>query len=144
MANADAGNGKDVKTNITLTGTAAGNYTLTQPAGITVNIIPAGDAKTIFYWANEQDGVLYSTDGDSFTLSRGAGQSLTITADPEDTETYTNQRWFINATPQTAANGQASFTFNSAGRPNGTYRIDLMVQKGVANYSRFFTVTVTN
>lgn len=38
MANKNAGNGKAVTTNITLTGANAGSYTLTQPAGITVDI----------------------------------------------------------------------------------------------------------
>ncbi|MDR2579736.1 MAG: YDG domain-containing protein, partial [Fibromonadaceae bacterium] len=41
MANANVGSGKEVTTNIALSGEAAGNYTLTQPAGITVNIAKA-------------------------------------------------------------------------------------------------------
>ncbi|MDR3002169.1 MAG: YDG domain-containing protein, partial [Fibromonadaceae bacterium] len=38
IANAEVGNGKAVTTNIALTGADAGNYTLTQPTDITVNI----------------------------------------------------------------------------------------------------------
>ena len=41
MANKNADDNKAVTTNITLTGAAAGNYTLTQPTGISVNITPA-------------------------------------------------------------------------------------------------------
>jgi uncharacterized repeat protein (TIGR02543 family) len=40
MINSDIGNNKAVTTTITLTGDDAGNYTLTQPTGITVNIAP--------------------------------------------------------------------------------------------------------
>jgi len=42
MANADAGTNKAVTTAIELIGAASGNYTLTQPAGITVNIGTTG------------------------------------------------------------------------------------------------------
>jgi hypothetical protein len=102
-----------------------------------------GDAQlTTFYWANEKDGVLYSTAGNGFSLSRSAGQFLTINA--SSTADYSNQMWFINSVLQTASNGQADFTFSSVGKANGTYRIDLMVEKDGANYSRAFTVTVTN
>jgi len=41
IENANAANNKSVTTGISLTGNAASNYTLTQPAGITVNITPA-------------------------------------------------------------------------------------------------------
>lgn len=40
IANANVGNNKAVTTAITLSGASAGNYTLTQPAGLTVNITP--------------------------------------------------------------------------------------------------------
>jgi hypothetical protein len=40
IVNANTGNGKAVSTNIQLAGASAGNYTLTQPNGITVNILP--------------------------------------------------------------------------------------------------------
>jgi hypothetical protein len=43
MANANVGQGKAVTTNITLSGTASANYTLTQPTNITVNITTSAD-----------------------------------------------------------------------------------------------------
>jgi hypothetical protein len=123
--------------------------TRTTTFSITVNIKSSGgtDGEVVlaFYWVNEQTGVLFGTEGNGtdggFTLSRSAGQTLSITAQDAD---YTNQRWFIGGVPQTALNGEASLTFNSASRPNGVYRIDLMVEKGGVNYSRSFTVTVIN
>ena len=42
VSDAKVGNAKPVVTNITLTGSKASNYTLTQPTGIKVNITPAG------------------------------------------------------------------------------------------------------
>jgi uncharacterized repeat protein (TIGR02543 family) len=44
IADADAGDNKPVTTNISLTGTRANNYTLTQPTNITVNISKANGA----------------------------------------------------------------------------------------------------
>ena len=44
LADANAGNAKAISTAITLTGTDAGNYTLTQPSNITVNVTKATGA----------------------------------------------------------------------------------------------------
>ena len=113
-----------------------------------VDISPSADATFAFYWANQQNGILYGTDGagtnGAFTLSRGSAQTLTITADPDDEASYTNQRWYIGNTLQVVSNNEPSFTFSSVGRPNGTYLINLIVDADGASYSRTFTVTVTN
>ncbi len=64
FASANAGNGIAVTVSgLTLTGTAAGNYTLTQPSGLTANITKAGVTITSGLTANDKpyDGTTTAT-----------------------------------------------------------------------------------
>jgi len=77
--NANVGNGKPVTTAMTLSGTDAGNYTLTQPSGLTANITPKGltvtgaDASNKVYDGNTDATITGATlsgavKGDDVTL----------------------------------------------------------------------------
>lgn len=63
VATADAGDGKSVTvTGFALSGSKAGNYTLTQPIGVTVNILPAGlTAPTVNLSSDSANGGLSVT-----------------------------------------------------------------------------------
>lgn len=83
--NAGVGNGKDVSIDpLTLTGADAGNYTLTQPTGIKVNItqknisgatITLGAQKT--YNGSEQDVVISKVTVDGTDLTAGSDYTIT-------------------------------------------------------------------
>ena len=60
---ADVGSGLTVTTAITLTGADSGNYTLIQPAGITVNITPADNTVSAFTCADVTFGTVPSPSG---------------------------------------------------------------------------------
>ncbi|GLQ89873.1 YDG domain-containing protein [Dyella flagellata] len=82
FASANAGNNIAVGTGMTVSGTDAGNYTLTQPAGLAANITPyvLNLSGTRLYDANTDanaglfgsSGVLNGINGDTLTLS-GSG-----------------------------------------------------------------------
>ena len=74
IANADAGTDKSVTTAISLTGTSAGNYTLTQPTGITVNITKADQAPLTITPVAEQ---IYQVPNAAIPLSTGTTGSGT-------------------------------------------------------------------
>lgn len=101
-------------------------------------IIPLGTAKVIYTWVNENDQIV--TSGGSTTLSRGAGQTLTISVTGSG---YSDYQWSYNGSVVTGAT-TGSYTFNSAGKTNGVYNIDLRVKKGGAWYSTSIPITVTN
>jgi hypothetical protein len=78
FANANAANGKAVTAADVLGGTAAGNYTLTQPTGLTANITPAPLSVTANSVTKAYDKVAYaSVAGDviysGFVNSEGVG-----------------------------------------------------------------------
>ena len=94
--NAGVGNGKDVAIDpLSLTGADAGNYTLTQPTGIKVNItqknisgatISLGTQKT--YNGSEQDVVISKVTVDGTDLT--AGSDYTITSGDKATDVGDN------------------------------------------------------
>lgn len=75
FASANAGNNLTITPNMTLGGSAAGNYTLTQPTGLTANIIPAqlGITATAVY-----NGGTFFLNPTSFTVN-GLVNNETIT-----------------------------------------------------------------
>ena len=103
---------------------------------------PSGEAKIVYYWVNEEEGKLEFTGGTvTASLSRSAEEHLAITASGSG---YTNQRWYLNGTAQSASDNHPSYNFYSVGQPNGKYNVDLVVEKGGRYYSANFVVTVTN
>ncbi len=88
ITSADVGNGKDVTfTALNISGTDAGNYTLTQPTGIKVNITQATpEVGTVsysggtIYTSTDLSTISLSMDGSAVgpgTLALNAGQTLT-------------------------------------------------------------------
>ncbi|GHU25368.1 hypothetical protein FACS1894164_14490 [Spirochaetia bacterium] len=100
--------------------------------------IATGTAKVIYTWVNENDQIV--TSGASATLSRGAGQTLTISTTGSG---YSNFQWSYNGSVVTGAT-TGSYTFNSAGKTNGIYNIGLQVKKDNAWYSTLIAITLTN
>ena len=102
MSDATAGSSKSVTTSITLTGSAAGNYTLTPPTGITVNIsrksvtingLTAGNkvydgnaAATVNGTATLSDNY----DGANLTISEGTAAFDSAGAGTGKTVTFSN------------------------------------------------------
>ncbi|MCL2761664.1 MAG: YDG domain-containing protein, partial [Treponema sp.] len=97
-----------------------------------------------YYWVNQQD-ILATTDfaGDgSISLSRGAGHTLTITADGTG---YTDQRWSVNGINDASYPiGSIEYIFSAAGKTVGAqYTIGLRVVNGGRYYNTNFVVTIT-
>ncbi|MHC6204150.1 chitobiase/beta-hexosaminidase C-terminal domain-containing protein [Breznakiellaceae bacterium SP9] len=100
--------------------------------------IATSTAKVIYTWVNENDQIV--TSSGSTTLSRGSGQNLTISVTGSG---YSDFQWFYNGGAVTGAS-TSSYIFNSAGKTNGIYNIDIRVKKGSAWYSTSIPITVTN
>ncbi|GHU58548.1 hypothetical protein FACS189444_2380 [Spirochaetia bacterium] len=104
--------------------------------------IATGTAKVIYTWVNENDQIV--TSGGSTTLSRGAGETLTISVTGIG---YSDFQWSYNGSVVTGAT-TGSYTFNTAGKTNGIYNIGLQVKKGGGAdapwYSTLIAITVTN
>ena len=102
MANANAGSGKAVSTSIALTGAVAGNYTLTQPSGITVTI-------------NKIDPMVTWPTG----LTATYGQTLANVALPGN-GTSTPMGTFTWTTPATSVGRPGVSAFSMTFTPNDT------------------------
>lgn len=123
MADANAGNGKTVNTNITLIGEAKGNYTLTQPTDVTVNIAKKAltrdmvtmDASRLTYNGSAQSPSFTIKDGtteltsDCYTVSGDTSAtnvcdtSYTLSIEGKGNYTGTvNLPWYIDPKPITA------------------------------------------
>ncbi|GHV25762.1 hypothetical protein AGMMS4952_04370 [Spirochaetia bacterium] len=99
-----------------------------------------GSTVTVNLWTN--DTTVLAT-ADKVTLSRAASETALITG-LSGTE-YTNHQWSINGSDVAAPEGTAeTFSFDSAGKGNGKYNIELQVKKDNAWYSTTITITVTN
>ncbi|MCL1822876.1 MAG: YDG domain-containing protein, partial [Oscillospiraceae bacterium] len=143
VANADAADGKAVTTSLTLTGPQASNYTLTQPAGITVNITKKNltlsvtdiSGKTFTPLPGTNSGNDYGTNNG---FNRMTGITISLSA-------------FV--TGETAASTGAAVTVSSGftltGGTNGvgagqTLTLDNTVQFPSVNNTVTFTVTAGN
>jgi hypothetical protein len=94
----------------------------------------------IQFWTN--DTATLATNTGSATLSRGAGDTATITA---VTAGYSDYQWSLNGTPLAGPAGTAtSYPFDSTSRSNGTYNVGLRVKKGNEWYSTIIIITVTD
>jgi trimeric autotransporter adhesin len=78
FANANAGNAKGVTTNMTLTGSDAGNYTLAQPTALTGNITPAILNLTGTRQYDTTTGATAGLFGNNSVLAGVNGESLTL------------------------------------------------------------------
>jgi len=105
----------------------------------TVNPVPTGTVTIVYYWLNEQTGVLVSTS-DTTILSESAKDTLIITAN--NSSGYSDYQWFVNGIQQSETIG--SFTFSAEGRLIGNYTVDLLVKKDGGFYNASFAVTVTD
>jgi len=148
IANAKVGDAKPVTVAITLTGSKAGNYTLTQPSGITVDIAKAvlsihSAAITNKAYDNTKDatvtgvtfdglasgeslmiGVDYTASGVFANADAGSGISVTVTASLSDTDLTRN--YSISGT----GSGSADIT------PRGiTGAVSIDVTNGTGNAS---------
>jgi hypothetical protein len=109
VTSADTGTARPVTTTLTLGGTAAANYTLTQPTGITVNITRA--PQTITFNALPAKNV-----GDpAFTLNASSSSGLAVS--------------YVSSLPSVASVSGNTITINA----NGTTNITAS-QAGNANY----------
>ncbi|GHT75496.1 hypothetical protein FACS1894124_6930 [Spirochaetia bacterium] len=107
-------------------------------AKIDALIAATGSTVTVNLWTNDTT-VLASAS--SVTLSRAASQTALITG-LSGTE-YTNHQWSINGSDVAAPEGTAAtFSFDSAGKGNGKYNIELQVKKNNAWYLTAITITV--
>ncbi|GHV32493.1 hypothetical protein AGMMS4952_22930 [Spirochaetia bacterium] len=141
------------KTGYTFTGVAANSFTYTSATVTnavnsgTVTITfpatadPTGErTMTVNLWTDDTT-VFASTPSE--TLSRAASQTALITGLSGDE--YTDHQWSINGSDVAAPQGTAStFTFDSAGKSDGNYKVGLQVKKDNAWYLTTITITVTN
>jgi hypothetical protein len=93
MANADVGSGKAVTTNIALSGTHAGSYILTQPAGLTVNISKAPGQAVSVPVATEITG--NSITVEAITVTTGQTVQYGINTNISDPLTWQTETTFI-------------------------------------------------
>ncbi|MCL2004446.1 MAG: YDG domain-containing protein, partial [Oscillospiraceae bacterium] len=137
IADADAWNGKAVTTGITLTGTSADNYTLTQPNDITVNIAKieytgtktATDSVKAERVATERTVTLPE-------IPPGASYSTVTTA------AGTGDVNFINGTPTVDA-GVLTFSTRDTSEDEYTATITVAVTAGTNHLGYNIVVTVT-
>jgi hypothetical protein len=149
----------------TYSATETGTYTSTVPSALGTHWVKATVAETTNYLGGTSTPVSFdilggtakviinawvaehqiATDkGATHTLHRNAGDSHVINV--TDSGYGTSYEWSVNSVTTTTGvtNGGATYTFNAAGKDNGTYNIELEVKKGGVPYSTLFTVTVTN
>jgi hypothetical protein len=113
-------------------------FTVSFPA-TTGGTVPTG--KIITAWVTDH---AISVSASAATVSRSAvspGNRVTITITPGDG--YTAYAWTVQGVTQAAATG-AAYTFDAAWRSNGNYTIGLALTKDGVQYSKEFTITVTN
>jgi len=126
MANANASETpKAVTTNIILTGTAAGNYTLTQPTGITVNISRVDYTYTIAGTQNIKIGSLLSAVTAPAAGSGVGGEAVSGTlrwfAGEADRDANTNPLPSEDATQFTGAAGSTVTLYWRFAATNANY-----------------------
>ena len=113
MEDANVGDGKAVSTSIVLTGTKAGNYTLTQPSGITVDIAKAALTVTGATVSDKDyDGNSDATVTDVTFGGLAAGEALAINVD------YTATGAFPSANIASDAAVTINVTLNSTALAN--------------------------
>jgi hypothetical protein len=120
-------------------GSSGGSNPLKPPSGGGAPSSEGTGSVAIQFWTN--DTATLATNPGSATLSRGAGDTATITAADGDWTDYT---WTLNGPDIIGLEENApTYTFNSTSRSDGTYTIGLRVKKDDAWYSTTVTVTVT-
>jgi hypothetical protein len=141
MTNANIGNNKSVTTDIQLTGTAANNYTLTQPGYVTVNI--TAKAGVSISYDQLQDHAPQIT-GPTIRIIGAGTDTITVT-NPGD---YTSIRWRYNGAYITGGdvggtNNSVLTVTNSRFNKIGEHLVTVEVVKDGRQYSKVVTVTVT-
>ncbi len=109
FASPNANNGIAVSTNFGLSGTDAGNYTLTQPTGVTANITPYTlvlQGTRVYDGTTGADAQLFGASG---VLTGVAGETLTLTG----TGTLASKN--VNVQPFATINGLSGFTLAGNG-----------------------------
>ena len=110
-------------------GTASSSLSVTTlgTAGITVN-----------FWINEDSQILGTNPANSsITISKGSNQSFTATV----TSNYSNIEWFVQGK---SAGTSRSITIKAADYINGTYRLNVLVERAGIPFSSEIRFTVTN
>ncbi|WP_148257276.1 YDG domain-containing protein [Treponema primitia] len=143
MADTAPGNDKDVAiSNIALTGAAAGNYTAPGSiANTTVTIYPAGKPGITAWVANH--AIVTDLPGNTAALSRAGagGTAKTLPVTVTGGGSGDSYQWSIGGVVQEGETG-ASYTFDSAGRDTGIYRLTLRVVQGGVPYTTTISITV--
>ena len=116
VSNKNVGDNKAVTTNITLTGSSAGNYILTQPTGITVNI--TARPLTVEFTADEK---IYDGNTSATILTRSVFLGL-VAGDENDVEVVGGTATFDNRNVGTAKTVTAT-GFTLSGTASGNYTI---------------------
>ena len=108
FADANVADGKEVTSNCTLAGTKAGNYTLTQPTGLTANITQASQTITFGALTNK------TTVDSPFALLATAGSALAVTYVSSNTAVAT----VSGSTVTIVGAGSTTFTASQIGDAN--------------------------
>ncbi|GHV33309.1 hypothetical protein AGMMS4952_25060 [Spirochaetia bacterium] len=140
------------KTGYTFTGVAADSFTYTS-ATVT-NAVNSGTVTITFPATAEPTGTstvainLWTDDTTAFaspasvTLHRATFETAIITG-LSGADGYSNHQWSVNGSDVPAPAGTATtFTFSSLGKSDGTYNVELRVQKNSIWYSTTITITV--
>jgi hypothetical protein len=108
IASANAGSSVPVTAAVSLSGTDSGNYNLTQPTGLTVNITKADQSITFGSLSNKQVGDA------AFALSASANSGLTVSYSSSDTAVAT----VAGSTVTVVGVGTTTITASQAGDDN--------------------------
>lgn len=108
FADANAANGISVSANLSLSGTDAGNYSLTQPTGLTANITKANQTITFGALADK------ATTDTPFSLTATASSGLTVSYTSSNTAVAT----ISGSTLTIVGPGSTTITASQAGNTN--------------------------
>ena len=114
FANANAGKAKAVSTGFTLSGSAAGNYSLSQPTGLSADINPAALTVTGAVAASK------TYDGSTAATISGASLQGLVSGDQGAVSLVAGNASFANANAGTAKPVSAAFTLSGAAAGNYT------------------------
>ncbi|MCL2244412.1 MAG: YDG domain-containing protein [Treponema sp.] len=140
ITNAAAGNSKAVTTNIQLTGNSKDNYTLIQPAGLTVNITAQENFSISF--ADFSDINTPSITVNTIYLNSGAGKpaSAQITVDNPQQYDSGSIKWYLNRNQITSgitgSFGQTLTVNSTVYNKIGTYTLMAEVKINGRMYSK--------
>jgi trimeric autotransporter adhesin len=106
----NVGNGKAVTTNITLTGTDAGNYSLTQPTNVTVSITPSETGIS-----SSSSNVVSSSSGTSSSSS----SSSNVVSSSSETEISSSSSNVVSSSSGTSSSSSSSSNVVSSSSETG-------------------------